>query len=259
MSYCAPVQNISSPLTAQRERFPIHVLVTAGGHGQGQRGTAGGRGALRSQWEGRCSSIIPLPSGHLGVMQLWKYRHPWKSSTYKYSRALKINVNTSTDATHIHTLESSVSACGLYVHTVSPFIPPSDPSPAAGPGCSWPVPSIIPRKECIKDSSLQLNLKGKTITPGIGAELWRPPIKLFAFDLVLSVLPRKWMWTGEYMDRLKGSNEELSYTLYSCFSAVCPVRFVSLSNTNCTCVFHIPSSFVYPPPNPPPPSKSFHP
>lgn len=48
------------------------------------------------------------------------------------------------------------------------------------------MPSIIPRQECIKDSSLQLNLKGKTMTPGIAAELWRPPIKLFAFDLILS-------------------------------------------------------------------------
>lgn len=54
---------------------------------------------------------------------------------------------------------------------------------------SLPMPSIIPRQERIKDSSLQLNLKGKTMTPGIAAELWRPPIKLFAFDLILSFLP----------------------------------------------------------------------
>ncbi|CAB1443943.1 unnamed protein product, partial [Pleuronectes platessa] len=32
-------------------------------------------------------------------------------------------------------------------------------APAAVLGSSWPVPSIIPRQECIKDSSLQLNLK----------------------------------------------------------------------------------------------------
>lgn len=73
-------------------------------------------------------------------------------------------------------------------------------SPAAGPGRSFAAPSIIPRQECIKDSSPQLNLKEKTITPGIGAELWRPPIKLFAFDLVLRVLPPRLTWTGEYMD-----------------------------------------------------------
>lgn len=74
------------------------------------------------------------------------------------------------------------------------------PAPAAGLGSSWPEPSIIPRQDCIKDSSLQINLKGKTMTPGIAAELWRPPIKLFAFDHILSFLPSRWMWTHEHMD-----------------------------------------------------------
>ncbi|KAI4825684.1 hypothetical protein KUCAC02_021356, partial [Chaenocephalus aceratus] len=39
-------------------------------------------------------------------------------------------------------------------------------APAAGLVSSRPVPSIIPRQQCIKDSSLQLNLKGETMTPG---------------------------------------------------------------------------------------------
>lgn len=39
------------------------------------------------------------------------------------------------------------------------------------------------------------------MTPGRAAELWRPPIKLFAFDLILSFLPPGWIWTGEHMDK----------------------------------------------------------
>lgn len=40
------------------------------------------------------------------------------------------------------------------------------------------------------------------MTPGMAAELWRPPIKLFAFDLILSFLPSRWTWTGEHMGTL---------------------------------------------------------
>ena len=77
------------------------------------------------------------------------------------------------------------------VHTSHPSSSPLPPSQARGAGlCShWPVPSIIPRRECIKDSSVWLYLKGKTRTPSRAAELWRRPIKLFAFDLILSLLP----------------------------------------------------------------------
>lgn len=85
------------------------------------------------------------------------------------------------------------TVCAQSIHVYPPSRPHSFlrplPAPAAGLGSSQPVPSIITRQECIKDSSLQLNLKGKTMTPGIAAELWRPPIKLFAFDLILSFLP----------------------------------------------------------------------
>lgn len=95
-----------------------------------------------------------------------------------------------------------------------PFISPPVPAPAAGLGSTLPVPSIIPRQEYIKDSSLQLNLKGKTMTPGIAAELWRPPIKLFAFDLILSFLPPRWMWMVEHMDTRRHTQTTCCHTLF---------------------------------------------
>lgn len=39
------------------------------------------------------------------------------------------------------------------------------------------------------------------MTPGRAAELWRRPIKLFAFDLILSFLPPRWMCTGEHTEK----------------------------------------------------------
>lgn len=85
-------------------------------------------------------------------------------------------------------------------------------------GSSWSVLSIIPLLECIKDSSLLLNLKEKTMTPGRAAELWRRPIKLFAFDLILSFLPPRWMSTGE---RTEKKTQTHIYTSVQSYIAYC--------------------------------------
>ncbi len=43
---------------------------------------------------------------------------------------------------------------------------------------------IILWKGRIKDASPRSRLKGSDLTPAIAAELWRPPMKVFAFDLI---------------------------------------------------------------------------
>lgn len=119
---------------------------------------------------------------------------------YAHTRELTCFINYAQILSLMHSLLHIALFIPLSVH--SPYMSSiySLPHPHSFLHCSqllqqawvvaaWPVPSIIPRQECIKDSSLQLNLKGKTMTPGIAAELWRPPIKLFAFDLILSFLP----------------------------------------------------------------------
>lgn len=82
--------------------------------GWGHRGTAGGRGALRVA----ASRVVQLnhpatfgaSQSHAAVKK--KNCHPWKSSVYKYCRALKINVNTNTHGSQRYARRKS---CSLHV------------------------------------------------------------------------------------------------------------------------------------------------
>lgn len=69
LSHCAPVQNILSPLVARA--FPPFCAGYSWWTGGGATvGPLGAEGLCGSRQVGWCSSIIPLPSGHLGVVQL---------------------------------------------------------------------------------------------------------------------------------------------------------------------------------------------
>lgn len=53
------------------------------------------------------------------------------------------------------------------------------------------------------------------MTPGRAAELWRRPIKLFAFDLILSFLPPRWMSTGEHREEKKNTHTHIYMSVLS--------------------------------------------
>lgn len=143
---------------------------------------------------------------HNNSWHILQTKHKFSLACYRICTSPALFIPLSVQSPYMPTMNFSPSA---------PFISPLLPAPAAGLVSSRPVPSIIPRQQCIKDSSLQLNLKGETMTPGKAAELWRPPIKLFAFDLILSFLPPRWTWTGEPVDKRRHTQTKCSHTLIS--------------------------------------------
>lgn len=107
------------------------------------------------------------------------------------------------------------------------------------------MPSIIPRQECIKDSSLQLNLKGKTMTPGIAAELWRPPIKLFAFDLILSFHFPRWTHGHTHQSAVIYPIFPFSLTLATSYTFILPSYKQIPLNDVSSLYFFLSAIFIY--------------